>query len=243
MLLLKEVRTALDNYAKAQGQTYHYQLTVATSAGPSYYQKLALSKMNPLVDSIHLMAYDYAGTWDTTTGHQSNLYPDAKNPKATKFSTSKAVSYYVSKGVDPKKLILGLPLYGRSFANTNGLGLAYRGTGKGSIEKGVWLFKDLPRPGATVYTDKTVGATYTYDAKTRELVTLDGSASATLKATYLKAQGLGGAFFWEASGDKTGTSSLVRTMATAMGNLDATQNQLSYPASQYDNIKAGLPGV
>lgn len=240
-LLLKETRAALDKYAASHNQNYHYILTTATSAGPDKYSKLPLSKMNNIVDSIQLMSYDYAGDWDTTTGHASNVYPDSKNPAATKFSTSKAVTDYIAKGIDADKILVGMPLYGHSFANTNGLGKPYRGTGKGSVDKGIWLFKDLPRPGAKVMTNTDIIATYTYDSKTTEFVTLDGSASAKLKSTYLKSKGLGGAFFWEASGDKTGTSSLVRIMAESMGSLDKSQNQLDYPDSQFDNIRNGMP--
>jgi chitinase len=225
------------------GHNYRYILSVATSAGPEKYSKLPLSKINSVVDTIQLMTYDYAGDWDTTTGHASNVYPDKQNPTATKFNTNKAVTDYIAKGVNSKKILLGMPLYGRSFANTKGLGKTYRGTGKGSYEKGIWLFKDLPRPNAKVATRNDLIATYTYDSKTTEYVTLDGSATTKLKAKYLKSKGLGGAFFWEAMGDKTGTSSLVRIMAENMGGLDRSQNQLSYPASEFDNIRNGMPGV
>ena len=46
--------------------------------------------------------------------------------------------------------------------------------------------------------------------------------------------------FWELSGDKNGTDSLVWTAAKAMGKLDNTENHLSYPGSQFDNVKAGM---
>ena len=241
--LVKETRAALDSYAKAMGHDYHYTLSVATSAGPDKYSKLPLSKINNRVDTVHLMTYDYAGEWDATTGHASNVYHDKQNPAATKVNTNKAVTDYIAKGMDSKKILLGMPLYGRSFANTKGLGKPYGGPGKGSHEKGIWLFKDLPRPNAKVMTRKDLIATYTYDSKTTEYVSLDGRDTTKLKANYLKSKGLGGAFFWEAAGDKTGTSSLVRVMAESMGGLDRSQNQLDYPASEFDNIRNGMPDV
>ena len=242
-LLLKECRTALDEYAAKNNQNYHYELSIATSANYEYYRRLPFSKINNVVDSVQLMSYDYAGDWDKTTGHASNIYPDPSNPEATKFSTSKPVTDYIKNGLASNKILLGVPLYGRSFANTHGLGKTYSGTGKGSIDKGVWLFKDLPRPGAKVATRTDIIAMYTYDSKTTEYVTLDGGASVKLKATWLKNQKLGGAFFWEASGDKTGTSSLVRIMAEGVGALAQSQNQLDYPESQFDNIRNGMPEV
>ena len=98
-----------------------------------------------------------------------------------------------------------------------------------------------PRPGASVLYDSQADASYSYDSASKELVTYDDVASATKKAQYLLTKGLGGAFFWEASGDKNGSDSLVGTLKTQMGRLDQTQNLLSYPLSQYDNIRSGSP--
>lgn len=242
--LLKVCRKALDNFALDNEQNYHYLMTVATAAGRQHYEKLEISAMDPYLDAWHLMAYDYAGSWDNTTGHQANLWPSQSNPESTKFNTNDAVLDYIKAGVVPDKIVLGLPLYGRSFANTEGLGKPYQGLGTGTIERGIWLYRDLPQPKAEVKVDKEAGAAWSYDEHTKELVTYDTPESATLKADYIKDKGLGGAVFWEASGDKTGGDSIVRTMAQALGaqprGLASSENMLSYPASKYDNIKKGM---
>lgn len=76
----------------------------------------------------------------------------------------------------------------------------------------------------------------------RELITYDNVRSTTDKARYITDQrGLSGAFFWEGSGDRTDDRSLMRTMAARLGNLDASENNLRYPMSQYDNIRNGMP--
>uniref|UniRef100_A0A0P0BZ39 Endochitinase 1 n=1 Tax=Hypocrella siamensis TaxID=696354 RepID=A0A0P0BZ39_9HYPO len=236
--LLKETRAALDDYAAANGQKYHYLLTVAASAGPDHYRLLDLKAMDQYVDAWHLMAYDYAGTWDTTTGHQANVNADPSNMASTKFNTDQVVGDYTRAGIAPSKLVLGLPLYGRSFGDTDGLGKPFQGAGDGA-QQGSILYRDLPRSGATVQVDGRVGAAWSYDAKARQLVSFDNVASAKLKANYVKNKSLGGAVFWEASGDKKGDESLVDTMARSLGHLDETNNMLSYPQSQYDNIKNG----
>ncbi|KAK1600537.1 family 18 glycosyl hydrolase [Colletotrichum navitas] len=238
--LLKTCREELDKHAAQYAPGYHFALTVACPAGPTHYQNMDLRGMDPYVDAWHLMAYDYAGSWDTTTGHQANLFNDPSNPTATKYSTQAALAYYLGQGIRPSKIVLGLPLYGRSFLNTDGIGKPYQGIGQGSVEQGVWNYKVLPRAGAVEVFDQTAGALYSYDASSRELVTYDNVQSANVKADYLLSKGLGGAVFWEASGDRTGEGSLVGVLASRMGTLDPAQNLLSYPNSQYANIKNNL---
>ncbi|KAL7904368.1 glycoside hydrolase family 18 protein [Trichoderma velutinum] len=235
--LLREVREALDDYANRHGQRYRYLLTVATSAGPEHYNVLEMEAMDQYIDTWHLMAYDYAGSWDTVSGQQSNVFTDRQNPDSTKFNTDQAVDAYLDRGIDPSKIVLGLPLYGRSFENTDGLGKPYSGIGPGTIEPGVYLYRDLPRPGATVYVNRYTLSAYSYDPSSRELVSFDNVETARLKAEYLQSRGLGGAVFWEASGDHTGEESLIRTLAREMGHLDYSGNMLEYPESRYANIQ------
>ena len=243
VLLLKTCRQALDDYAAQSAPGYHFLITIAAPAGSQHYSVMDLPAMDPLIDAWHLMAYDYAGSWDSTSGHQSNLYSNGNNPQSTKFSTEQAVRDYMARGIPSDKIVLGLPLYGRAFEATEGLGQSYNGIGPGSIQAGVYLYKDLPRPGAKEMYDDVAQASYSYDAITKELVSYDTVDSALAKAKYLVQRGLGGAVFWEASGDKSGGKSLVSTVAGHMGKLDTERNLLSYPASQYDNIRAGMPGV
>lgn len=237
--LLQETRFELNKYAQDNNQSYHYLLTAAASAGARHYKLLNLGAMDRYVDSWHLMAYDYAGAWDSTTGHQANVYPDPSNAASTKFNTEQAVDDYIAAGIEPDKIVLGFPLYGRSFAQTIGLGEPFNGVGQGSTEPGVWLYKDLPRPGATVTVDRTVLAAYSYDPAARSLISYDNEESASLKANYLLRKGLGGAVFWEASGDRPGEDSLVASLARSMWPLQSLQNMLEYPDSEFENIRMG----
>jgi chitinase len=155
------------------------------------------------------MAYDYAGSWDSTSGHQSNLYPSRSNPSSTPLATCSVVNYYRERGVPGSKIVVGMPLYGRAFASTDGPGMKFSGTGEGSWEQGVWDFKCLPQPGAReMYCDEAC-ASWTYDPDKRLMISYDTDEVAKRKASFIKAEGLGGAMWWESSGDKKGDGSLI----------------------------------
>ena len=53
----------------------------------------------------------------------ANLYGGAR----TGISTDQAIKGYIAHGATPSKIVMGIPLYGRAFENTNGIGQAYNG--------------------------------------------------------------------------------------------------------------------
>ena len=161
------------------------------------------------------MAYDYAGSWDSVAGHQANLLSSVSNPQSTPFSTSRAVDHYKSQGVAGSKLILGMPLYGRAFASTDGPGKPFSGTGEGSWEQGVWDFKALPQNGAREFIDEQAGASWSYDARRKLMVSYDTIENAKQKVDFVWRAKLGGVMWWESSADKLGDDSLIRVVSSS----------------------------
>lgn len=230
------------------------------SAGAQNYEKLYFKEMDRYLDFWNLMAYDYAGSWDSKAGHQSNLHPSHHVPASTPFSTSAALAYYKSRGISASKIVLGMPLYGRAFASTEGPGKPFSGTGEGSWEQGVWDYKALPQKGAKEIIDHQSGASWSYDAGKRVMVSYDTLEMAKIKADFVKKEGLGGTMWWESSGDKQGQDSIVRNVnpsyvrllhrkcadpppqvVNQLGSLDRSNNTLSYPESKYDNLRNCFP--
>ncbi|TPX14778.1 uncharacterized protein E0L32_005173 [Thyridium curvatum] len=242
--LLEECRCAMDEYSATLSSPHHFELTVACPAGAQNYEKLDLPAMDRLLDFWNLMAYDYAGSWDSVAGHQANLFRCDQNPASTPFSTAQALDYYTSHGVASDKIVLGMPLYGRAFENTDGLGKPYNGIGEGTWERGVYDYKKLPLDGAVEHHDQDAGASYCYDQGKRTLVSYDTVDMARKKAEFIKERGLGGGMWWESSADKEGSDSLIGNVVEVFGGsgaLKGEENCIEYPQTKYDNLRGGFP--
>ncbi|KAG8759945.1 hypothetical protein FRC12_009648 [Ceratobasidium sp. 428] len=234
--LLSELRTALNAHATKKGETNPYLITAAVPAGQPNYSNLLVKQMDASLSFWNLMAYDYAGSWSTTSDDQANLY----GPTNSKTDTDTAVKWYTANGAAANKIALGMPLYGRAFEQTNGIRQPFNGIGTGTWEAGVYDYKALPISGAKVTENSALGSSYSYDSAKKELVSYDTPNIIRQKAAYIKSKGLAGGMFWELSSDKTGADNLVAISAANIGALDTTQNHLNYPYSQFDNVKKGM---
>jgi len=193
-----------------------------------------------------------AGGWDSVSGHQANIYKSPSNPSSTPFCADDAITYYTTAGqILPQKMVLGMPIYGRSFLNTDGPGKPYNGVGQvekpASWEAGAWDYKALPRAGATEQFDSNLIASWSYDPVKKMLITYDTPEAERRKSDYIKQKGLGGAMWWETSADKKEDQSLIWVVANHLGGsgyreLDLSKNLLSYPLSKYSNLQNQFPG-
>ncbi|KAH7068959.1 glycoside hydrolase superfamily [Paraphoma chrysanthemicola] len=260
-------RKAFDDYSAKHAQGYHFDLGISAPAGPQRYTVLPVKELDPYVDNWNLMAFDYQGPgFSNFTGHLSNVYASKKNPKATNgwdsetqeftpFNTKQAIDYYKANVASPSKIQLGLPLYGRSFANVvdlsrdgRALGQKFNGSGEGTWEPGTLDYKVLPQNGSKVYSDKETLASWSWDPVKKQLVSFDTPEVSIWKADYLKKEGLGGAWWWESSGDReiSSSKSLVSTTIKRLGgekNFRQSQNNLYYPQSKYYNIRGAAVNV
>ncbi|KAF7167981.1 hypothetical protein CNMCM5623_001175 [Aspergillus felis] len=183
-----------------------YVLATCLPAGEWVLQNIDLCKAQNYVDLINIMAYDFSGPWTSETGHQSQLYSPSRDPTGA-ISCQSAIAYVIAQGVNPKKVLLGIPAYGRSFLGSNHIGQRYSGCGG---EDGVFDYCDLPRPGAKEYYDEKFGAAWCVGGD-GGFVTYDTPETVQQKAKFATMTKLGGLFYWHIGGDARGTRSLIET--------------------------------
>lgn len=156
-------------------------------AGPSVLQYINIGEAAAYLDFVNLMAYDFCGIWDSRSGHHARLYSLTKD----EVSCSSAVSYLMASGCPSKKILLGIPVYGRSFLGVSGPGHRHRG---GGGEEGTFEYCELPRKHAKESVDKRIGAASCVGGD-GGFVSYDNPETVKMKAAFCKQKGLGVSFF------------------------------------------------
>jgi chitinase len=118
-----------------------------------------------------------------------------------------AVKQYLAAGVPPHKLVVGVPFYGRTFADVQpdnrGLDQLY-GHYEGDHPWPQLAADFIDRNGYVRYWDDVAKAPYLWNAQTRVFVSYDDPQSLALKADYVRKNRLGGMMYWEQSQDPNG---------------------------------------
>ncbi|KAH9897568.1 glycoside hydrolase [Xylariomycetidae sp. FL2044] len=185
-------------------------VTAALPASPAVLQNIDIAHAAAYLDLINLMAYDFFGPWTLRSGHQAALFSTSgssgsgsgsgsgDNGNDETNTASAGVSYLRSRGCPAKKILLGIPLHGRSFLGVTGPGHRHRGhggDGSGSFE-----YCQLPRKGAKESVDKRAGAAGCVGGD-GGFVSYDTPETVKMKAAYCKQKGLGGLFYWSGPSD------------------------------------------
>ncbi|KAJ2893184.1 hypothetical protein MKZ38_008925 [Zalerion maritima] len=170
-----------------------YTLTAMLPAGKAVLQCIDVGQAANYLDYINLMAYDFTGHWSLKSGHQSQLYAMHKHES----SGSGGVTYLMSQGCPAKKILLGIPVFGRSFLHATGPDQKFKGAGG---TDGVFEYNQLPRPKTKEAVDKrSVSATCV--GGDGGFVTYDNPETVKTKAGFCKQKGLGGLFYWTGPAD------------------------------------------
>jgi chitinase len=216
-LLLQNIRSKLDAAGTADGK--RYLLTIASGASPTYAQNTELNNIAAVVDWINIMTYDFNGGWQTVSAHNAPLFYDpaaaaAGVPNASSFNSDAGVMGHLNAGVPAGKLVMGVPFYGRGWTGCNAAGngqyQSCTGPSTGTWEAGVLDFSDIEnnyvnKNGYTRYWNNTAKVPYLYNPGNKTYISYDDVESMGHKTSYIKTKGLGGAMFWEFSGDRNKT--------------------------------------
>ncbi|MFD7549837.1 glycoside hydrolase family 18 protein [Streptomyces sp. NPDC059578] len=204
--LIREFRTELDGYAKAQQkqgqQRKHYELSAFVPTAPAKIDAgFEVRKIMRDFDFVNLQGYDFHVSGEKTTNQQSALY--AKDD----FSVDQTVNDWLRRGAPADKLVVGMPLYGQGWTGVSGGGdgLHQPNTGPAPAkhQAGYEDYKELKKLAASgtykVYRDKKNGHAWLFDGNS--LWTYDDPQVLRTKAEYVVDRGLGGAMVWSLDGD------------------------------------------
>lgn len=216
--LLKAFRSALD-HAQRQGLL----LTAATAGYYDHLPDFDLSAMAEYLNWFNLMIYDMSDMNPYVTADSSPLYEPSNRAKAVDYklapsSANYAVKWYLAHGVEPQKIVLGVPFYGHEWT-----GVSPRNDGLFEVYK-THVTTDDPLPYRTIqsqfpsvrrYWDEQSKASWLYEPSTRTLVSFDDERALKEKAHYVDQRGLAGIMFWDLTEDTTDFH-LLRTLVEAM---------------------------
>ncbi|MEU6180475.1 glycosyl hydrolase family 18 protein [Streptomyces coeruleorubidus] len=167
------------------------------------------------LDWYNVMTYDYFGAFDKDgpTAPHSPLTSYPGIPQAG-FNSADAIAKLKAKGVPSAKLLLGIGFYGRGWTGVTQStpGGTATGAAPGTYEAGIEDYKVLKN--SCPATGTIAGTAYAHCGS--NWWSYDTPATIAGKMTWAENQGLGGAFFWEFSGD-TGNGELVTAIDNGLG--------------------------
>ncbi|KAM6925068.1 acidic mammalian chitinase-like [Xenentodon cancila] len=201
--LCKELLEAFEAEGSSTGQP-RLMISAAVSAGKGTIDAgYEITEISKYLDFINVMTYDFHGTWETITGHNSPLYKGSHETGDNVYlNTDFAMRYWRDKGTSVEKLNMGFAVYGRTFrlsTQNHQLGAPASGPASAGVftrEAGFWSYYEICTflQGASVQLieDQKVP----YATKQSEWVGYDNKESFNTKVRYLKDNRFGGAFVW-----------------------------------------------
>jgi chitinase len=187
-------------------------LSIAVDQSPDAFPGTDFAALEPLVDQVGVMNYDYAGPWSKTTGLLAPLFSTSPEP-SRKASIQRSIASYKAAGIPARKLLMGLPFYGYGWTDVSGsnnglfqTGLAVRGEHPYHVIRNLAL-------SSQVFRDPHSQAPWLFNGQ--DFWTYEDPTSVKYKVSYASRQGVGGVMIWELSGD-TADAELLNTAYQAL---------------------------
>ena len=188
--LITELRTALDAIDPS--------LTISAAVASDAYNGDALPSDGLLALSwIGVMTYDYAGSWSSTSGYCSPLYPSKGGDGG---SVSDSMDYYlVTRAMPADKVLLGLPFYGAEFGAS---AIDSTPIAPASAPDYRDVVPMMGTAGWTTAWDDAAKVPYLHRSASPGFVSYDDATSIGDKCTYAKSRSVHGAIIWHLAGDR-----------------------------------------
>ena len=223
--LMMALRAALDREGAATHR--HYLLTFAAGASRTFIEQTELDRLQASVDFVNLMTYDFREAGGGATGHHANLFINAADDRQQ--STDRATQEFLAAGVPASKLVLGVPFYGRAWADVGPDAHGLYQPGSKPVERidtsyGQIAATLVGRDGFVRYWDPEAQAPYLWNADRRIFISYDDPESMRLKARYILDHHLAGAMFWQYNDDPSGA--LLEALFTGLHETTSNTGDL-----------------
>ena len=216
-LLMAEFRRQLD--AETEKTHVPYLLSIAAPAGESDYSLIQLGAIHPYLNFINLMTYDLNGAWNNYADHAAPLFTSPTDPiPADKGNNvDSTVTAYLEKGVPARQINVGIPFYGHGWSGVvkknNGL---YQPASGAAPDDQAYYNVLQTLTGFDPHYDPLSGmAHWIFSPATATFYSYDDRVSVFVKALYIRTRELGGAMFWDLTGDDA-NGTLIHSIANGL---------------------------
>uniref|UniRef100_A0AAG5D9Z8 chitinase n=1 Tax=Anopheles atroparvus TaxID=41427 RepID=A0AAG5D9Z8_ANOAO len=204
-VLVEEMRAVFDQHGLLMSAAV---ASVEFSAGLSY----DIARVSKSFHFLNVMVYDMHGAWDDYCGINAPLYRGSADTTDVQLqlNVNASVHYWLAQGAPAEKLVLGIPLYGRSFTLANAansqIGAATIGGGTAgpyTQQAGVLGYNEFCEKLQTEAWDLRWSdeQQVPYAVRNNQWLGYDDLRSIQLKVKYLLDLGLGGAMVWSLETD------------------------------------------
>ncbi|XP_017064792.1 chitinase-3-like protein 2 [Drosophila eugracilis] len=204
--LLYEIRT---EWRREKRTNDILSLAVAAPEGIAFYA-YDIRELNLYADYVNLMAYDFHFYREDTpfTGLNAPLYARSQERSLmATFNINYTVQWWLKSGLEPQRLVVGLPTYGHSFTLVNPLNQRIGAPASGYGKCGKLGFTTLSETCECA--SKYFKPTLYYDAETcspylsalQEWISYENQTSIACKANYVKSLNLGGVMVFSLNSD------------------------------------------
>ncbi len=211
-LLMKIMRETLDSASREDGK--YYLLTIASGQNDSFVINADLAKSSAYLDFINIMTYDFGGNWEKIGTYNAPIYYDSASPKksAARSNVRGGAIGHLNGGVPNYKLVLGIPFYGKGWAECEAPGqyAACSSVSAGTWESGLYDFSDIEenyinKNGYERYWNEKSKIAYLFNGENKTYLTYNDEISMLYSTSLVKTLDLAGVMSWDISGDRNKT--------------------------------------